>query len=57
MIPPEVRRLAEDPTAYSPLAPGFERILNDRYSLLLGPSPQMTLAPQIATRSQPMHDQ
>jgi hypothetical protein len=56
MIPPEVRRLAEDPTAYSPLAPGFERILNDRYSLLLGPTPQMTLAQRLRLGSSPVED-
>jgi GNAT superfamily N-acetyltransferase len=47
MIPLEVCRLAEDPTAYSPLPPGFERLLDDRYSLLLGPSPQMTMAQRL----------
>jgi hypothetical protein len=47
MIPPAVRALAEDPSAYAPTPPGFERVLNDRFSLLLGPFPEMTLAQRL----------
>src|SRR5262249_58847413 len=47
MIPEEVRRLAEDPSAYAPMPPGFERVLNERFSLLLGPFPQMTMVQRV----------
>jgi GNAT superfamily N-acetyltransferase len=47
MIPPEVRELAEEPTAHSPVPPGFERILEKRYCLFLGPSPEMTIAERL----------
>jgi hypothetical protein len=47
MIPEEVRRLAEDPSAYAPMPPGFERVLNERFSLLLGPLPQMTMVQRV----------
>ena len=47
MIPDPVRRLAEDPTAYSPLPPAFERLQDDRYSLLIGPLPQMTMVQRL----------
>lgn len=47
MIPPAVRELAENPAAYAPMPPGFERVLNDRFSLLLGPWPEMTLAQRL----------
>jgi Acetyltransferase (GNAT) domain len=51
VIPDPVRRLAEDPTAYAPLAPGFERLQDDRYSLLVGPMPDMTMAHRLASES------
>ena len=47
MIPRAVRELAEDPSAYAPTPPGFERVLNERFSLMLGPSPEMTLAQRL----------
>ncbi|HEY7017973.1 MAG TPA: hypothetical protein VH297_05840 [Gaiellaceae bacterium] len=47
MIPEAVRQLAEDPTAYAPAPPGFERIQNERYSLLLGPFAHMTMAQRV----------
>jgi GNAT superfamily N-acetyltransferase len=47
MIPPAVRELAEDPAAYAPAPPGFERVLNERYSLMLGPYPEMTMAQRL----------
>lgn len=45
MIPDAVRALAEDPAAHSPEpapASGFERLLSDRYCVLLGPVPSFT---------------
>ncbi|MDX6475466.1 MAG: hypothetical protein QOH95_977 [Gaiellaceae bacterium] len=44
MIPEEVRRFAEDPSAFGAIPPesGFERILDERYCLLLGPVPTFT---------------
>jgi GNAT superfamily N-acetyltransferase len=56
VIPSAVRELAEDPTAYTPLPPGFERILDDRYCLLLGPSAQMTLAQRLRLGSAPVEE-
>jgi GNAT superfamily N-acetyltransferase len=56
MIPPQVRRLAEDPTAYAPLPPGFERILDDRYSLLVGPMPNMTMAQRLRLGPSPVEE-
>ena len=47
MIPPAVRQLAEDPSAYAPTPPGVERVLTDRFSLLLGPFPELTLAQRL----------
>lgn len=47
MIPPAVRELAEDPSAYAPVPPGFERVQNERFSLLLGPFPEMTMAQRL----------
>jgi hypothetical protein len=47
MIPEEVRRLAEDPSAYAPLPPGFDRVLNERFSLLLSPFPEMTMTQRV----------
>jgi hypothetical protein len=47
MIPDNVRELAEEPTAHSPVPPGFERILVDRYCLFLGPFPNMTMAQRL----------
>jgi GNAT superfamily N-acetyltransferase len=47
MIPESVRELAEEPTAHSPVPPGFERILADRYCLFLGPFPNMTMAQRL----------
>jgi hypothetical protein len=44
-IPEEVRRMAEDPAAYDrepTEESGFERVLNDRYCVLLGPVPSFT---------------
>ena len=35
-IPQEIREYAEDPAAFSPVPPGFERIDTDRYSIFLG---------------------
>lgn len=42
MIPEAVRRLAEDPVAADPVSPSLERILTDRYCMLLGPVPSFT---------------
>ncbi len=45
MIPDAVRALAEDPAAYErepAPASGFERLLSDRYCVLLGPVPSFT---------------
>ncbi|HET7045726.1 MAG TPA: hypothetical protein VFI37_12825 [Gaiellaceae bacterium] len=42
MIPPELAALAESPDAHTELAPGFERVLTDRYAMLLGPTPHFT---------------
>ena len=47
MIRPEVRRLAEDPSAYAPMPPGFERVQNERFSLLLGPFPELTMVQRL----------
>ena len=47
MIPANVRALAEEPTAHSPVPPGFERILVDRYCLFVGPLPNMTMAQRL----------
>ena len=47
MIPAEVRALAEDSTAHAPIPPGFERILDSRYCLFLGPSDEMTLVQRL----------
>jgi hypothetical protein len=47
MIPRAVRELAEDPSAYAPAPPGFERVLNERFSLMLGPFPEMTMAQRL----------
>jgi GNAT superfamily N-acetyltransferase len=50
VIPEELRRYAEDPAAYAP-APepgsGWERVLTDRYCLMLGPTPSMTSASRL----------
>lgn len=44
MIPEDVRRFAEDPASHGEIDPrsGLERILTDRYCLLLGPVPTFT---------------
>src|SRR3954447_9068605 len=44
MISEDVRRFAEDPSAYGAIQPesGFERILTTRYCLLFGPVPTFT---------------
>ena len=42
MIPEDVRALAEDPAAHAPEPAGMERILDDRYCILLGPVPSFT---------------
>jgi len=45
VIPDEVRAFAESPAAFTPEPPagsGFERILDDRYCILLGPVPSFT---------------
>jgi Acetyltransferase (GNAT) family len=47
MIPEKVRELAEEPTAHSPVPPGFERIFVDSYCLFLGPFPNMTMAQRL----------
>ncbi len=53
MIPDAVRALAEDPSAHTP-APvpdsGLERILTDRYSILLGPVPSFTSIMRVRLR-------
>jgi len=36
VIPPELAALAESPDAHTTLAPGFERVLTERYALLFG---------------------
>jgi hypothetical protein len=38
-LPPEVMGLAEDSNCYVPLGPGFERIVDDRFILILAPYP------------------
>jgi hypothetical protein len=47
VIPPNVRELAEDPTAYAPVPPGFERLLEEGYCLMLGPFDHMTMAQRL----------
>ena len=42
MISPELREFAESPEAYLVLPPGFQRVQNERFSVLLGPIPQFT---------------
>ena len=42
MIGPELRDFAEAPDAYVALPPRFRRVQNDRFSLLLGPTPSFT---------------
>jgi GNAT superfamily N-acetyltransferase len=44
MIPEDVRRFAEDPSAFGTIreASGYERVLTDRYCLLFGPVPTFT---------------
>ena len=49
-IPEELRRYAEDPAARAP-APeagsGWERVLTERYCLMLGPTPSLTMASRL----------
>ena len=50
MIPDDVRRYAEDPGAFGPDLPpqsGLERILTDRYCLMLGPVPSFTIVSRL----------
>jgi len=42
VIPRELAEYAESPAVYSVWPPGFRRVLNDRYCLMLGPSPYFT---------------
>ncbi len=49
-IPETVRQLAENPTVYGPLPPGFERILDERYSLFCGPIAQMNMVQRVRLR-------
>jgi GNAT superfamily N-acetyltransferase len=42
VIPHELAEYAESPAVYSVWPPGFRRVLNDRYCLMLGPSPYFT---------------
>ncbi len=42
MIGDELREFARSPDAYVTLPPGFRRVQNDRFSLLLGPAPAFT---------------
>jgi hypothetical protein len=42
VIPPELAEYAEGPAVYSVWPPGFTRVLNERYCLMLGPSPYFT---------------
>jgi hypothetical protein len=42
VIPRELAEYAESPAVYSVWPPGFKRVLNDRYCLMLGPSPYFT---------------
>ena len=44
MVPEDVRRFAEDPSAFGEIAPdsGYERVLTERYCVLLGSVPTFT---------------
>jgi GNAT superfamily N-acetyltransferase len=50
VIPDSVRALAEDPTVYGPIPPGFERILEDGYCVFIGPMAQMTMVQGLRLR-------
>jgi hypothetical protein len=46
-IPKPVRLLAENPIAYGPLPPGFERIEGQDFCLMFGPMPQMNMVQRL----------
>jgi GNAT superfamily N-acetyltransferase len=46
-IPERVRLLAENPTVYGPLPPGFERVEEEGYCVMFGPMPQMNMVQRL----------
>jgi GNAT superfamily N-acetyltransferase len=46
-IPEPVRQLAENPTVYGPLPPGFERIEEEGFCVMFGPMPQMNMVQRL----------
>jgi GNAT superfamily N-acetyltransferase len=55
-IPDQVRQLAENPGAYGPAPPGFERIEDERYCVFLGPMVQMTMVQRLRLRPEEVED-
>ena len=55
-VPEPVRLLAENPGAYGPAPPGFERIVRDGYCLFMGPMPQLTIVQRLRLRPEQVPD-